>query len=194
MLCEIFSCAALPLPGSILPLLEQHCSRETPFDKTSHVLQGIAHTLPKGTACSVLVLTAVLSSTSCSQFRCHVTLLAITTIITLENQNKGIEAHLNFWLDRALSGLVYTTRCLSLKAIAIAYSATTVFPAEVWAATNTDSRRSCSSREGHASMLVSARHCLKTACCRYTAHSSSCHPVRFEATVWVSKQSNGSEC
>jgi len=35
------------------------------------------------------------------------------------------------------------TRCLSLKAMAMAYSATTVFPADVCAATSTDSLRSC---------------------------------------------------
>lgn len=34
-------------------------------------------------------------------------------------------------------GEVYTTRCLSRNDIAIAYSATTVFPADVWAETCT---------------------------------------------------------
>lgn len=42
-----------------------------------------------------------------------------------------------FWLLRALIGEVYTTRCLSRSDIAIAYSATTVFPADVWADTCT---------------------------------------------------------
>lgn len=46
------------------------------------------------------------------------------------------------WLLSALRGEVYTTRCLSRRAMAMAYSATTVLPAEVCAATSTDSRRS----------------------------------------------------
>ena len=39
-------------------------------------------------------------------------------------------------------GEVYTTRCPSRSDLAMAYSATTVFPAEVCAATSTDSFRS----------------------------------------------------
>jgi hypothetical protein len=35
-------------------------------------------------------------------------------------KTKNVTAHLNFWFRRALSGLVYTTRCLSLKAMAAA--------------------------------------------------------------------------
>lgn len=43
-----------------------------------------------------------------------------------------------FWLLRALIGDVYTTRCLSRSAMAIAYSATTVLPADVCADTRTE--------------------------------------------------------
>mmetsp|Transcript_8367 Transcript_8367/g.30596 ORF Transcript_8367/g.30596 Transcript_8367/m.30596 type:complete len:228 (-) Transcript_8367:4-687(-) len=43
----------------------------------------------------------------------------------------------NFWFDSALIGEVYITLCLSRNAIAMAYSATTVFPADVCAATIT---------------------------------------------------------
>ena len=35
-------------------------------------------------------------------------------------------------------GVVYITLCVSLSDMAMAYSATTVFPADVWADTNTD--------------------------------------------------------
>ena len=50
------------------------------------------------------------------------------------------------WIAPTLMGDVYMTRCLSRKAIAMAYSATTVLPALVCAATSTDSRRSCRRR------------------------------------------------
>ena len=45
----------------------------------------------------------------------------------------------NFWLLSALMGDVYTHRVMWLAANAMAYSATTVLPADVCAATNTKS-------------------------------------------------------
>ena len=64
-----------------------------------------------------------------------------------------------FWFESALIGLVYTTRCPSRSACAIAYSATIVLPADVCADTSTLSPRSMqctdvrwngSSSNGHA--------------------------------------------
>ena len=52
-----------------------------------------------------------------------------------------------FWFDSAFSGLVYTTRCPSRKLMAMAYSATTVFPALVCAATITLSPASITSTD-----------------------------------------------
>ena len=53
----------------------------------------------------------------------------------------------NFWFDSAFSGDVYTTRWPSRSAMAMAYSATTVFPADVCAATITLSRCSMTSTD-----------------------------------------------
>ncbi len=44
-----------------------------------------------------------------------------------------------FWFDNAFIGEVYMALVLCFDASPIAYSATTVLPADVWAATNTDS-------------------------------------------------------
>jgi hypothetical protein len=49
---------------------------------------------------------------------------------------------LYFWLLSALMGLVYTTRWLFFRHCAMAYSATTVLPADVCAETKTLSLRS----------------------------------------------------
>ena len=68
-------------------------------------------------------------------------LMHTSPVIKPTSPNSSVSS-LNFWLDSALSGDVYTTRCLSRKAMAMAYSATTVFPADVCAATKTDSLRS----------------------------------------------------
>lgn len=43
-----------------------------------------------------------------------------------------------FWFESALIGVVYITRCLAFSDFAMAYSATTVLPAEVCALTRTD--------------------------------------------------------
>lgn len=57
-----------------------------------------------------------------------------------------LEKSRNFWLEMVLIGEVYTARVQCLAASANAYSAATVLPAEVCAATNTD--RPCGQRAG----------------------------------------------
>ena len=63
-------------------------------------------------------------------------LITVSPVINPTSLNSACSS-LYFWFDRAFSGLVYTTRWPSRRLIAMAYSATTVFPAEVCAATIT---------------------------------------------------------
>lgn len=55
-------------------------------------------------------------------------------VINPTSENSSLNS-LYFWLLRALIGDVYITRCLFRSDIAMAYKATTVFPAEVCAET-----------------------------------------------------------
>ena len=66
----------------------------------------------------------------------HEALGSIVTspVINPTSENSSLKS-LYFWLLSALIGEVYMTRCLFRKDIAIAYDATTVFPADVWADT-----------------------------------------------------------
>jgi hypothetical protein len=60
--------------------------------------------------------------------------IVTSPVIKPTSENSSLNS-LYFWLLSALIGEVYMTRCLFRNDIAIAYNATTVFPAEVWADT-----------------------------------------------------------
>lgn len=82
--------------------------------------------------------------------------IVTSPVIKPTSLNSSVNSR-NFWLDKALIGVVYITLCLSFNDLAmeylkyyiqiynqasyhlpfITYSATTVFPADVWADTNT---------------------------------------------------------
>ena len=68
--------------------------------------------------------------------------MLLSPVIRPTSPSNSSPSSRNFWFDSAFRGDVYTTLWLSLKAIAMAYSATAVLPALVWAATITFSRRS----------------------------------------------------
>mmetsp|Transcript_6351 Transcript_6351/g.22704 ORF Transcript_6351/g.22704 Transcript_6351/m.22704 type:complete len:211 (-) Transcript_6351:4-636(-) len=68
--------------------------------------------------------------------------LMVTSPVIRPTSEKISLSSRNFWLLSALRGDVYTTLCPSRSAIAMAYSATTVLPALVCAATITLSPRS----------------------------------------------------
>lgn len=56
--------------------------------------------------------------------------MVTSPVIKPTSENSSLNS-LYFWLLNALIGEVYITRCLFCNDIAIAYSATTVFPADV---------------------------------------------------------------
>lgn len=60
--------------------------------------------------------------------------MVTSPVINPTSENSSLNSRY-FWLLRALIGEVYITLCLLRNDIAIAYEATTVFPAEVWADT-----------------------------------------------------------
>lgn len=60
--------------------------------------------------------------------------IVTSPVINPTSENSCLNS-LYFWLLSALIGEVYMTLCLFRNDIAIAYNATTVFPAEVWADT-----------------------------------------------------------
>ena len=61
----------------------------------------------------------------------------LTSPVTIPTESNSLESSLYFWFERAFIGEVYITFLLCFIANAIPYSATTVFPALVWAATKT---------------------------------------------------------
>lgn len=65
--------------------------------------------------------------------------LMLTSPVIRPTSLKRVTKSRYFWLLRALIGDVYTHRVMCFMASAIAYSATTVLPADVCAATNTQS-------------------------------------------------------
>ena len=63
--------------------------------------------------------------------------IVTSPVIKPTSENSSLNS-LYFWLLSAFIGEVYITLCLFLSDIAIAYDATTVFPADVWADTLND--------------------------------------------------------
>lgn len=60
--------------------------------------------------------------------------IVTSPVIKPTSENSSLNS-LYFWLLSALIGEVYMTRCLFRRDMAIAYNATTVLPADVWADT-----------------------------------------------------------